>query len=108
MTYEQFIEQQLPLIVGDFPNFSEEKIANEIDKARNAINLRRRFTPTEDIPVEPQYYHVLIQLTIEALSKIGAEGQTSHSENGVGRVYDNASLYSQSTLGMIVPKVKSL
>ena len=84
------------------------KIANEIENARNAINLRRRFTPTDKIPLETKYYGVLIQLATEALSKLGAEGQKSHSESGVSRSYDNASPYSQATLGMVIPRGLSL
>lgn len=52
--------------------------------------------------VPPKYETLQIDAAVYMLNKRGGEGETSHSENGVSRVYENADLPA-SMLRAIVP-----
>lgn len=56
--------------------------------------------------VEPEYQNVQIRIAIEIYNKMGAEGQTSHSENGVSRAYESGDI-SPSLLAQITPMAKT-
>lgn len=55
-----------------------------------------------EVPV--QYEHLQLEIAIYMLNKRGAEGQTSHSENGISRSYENADI-PKSMLRSITPNV---
>lgn len=55
-----------------------------------------------EVPV--QYEHLQLEIAIYMLNKRGAEGQTSHSENGISRTYENADI-PKSMLRSITPNV---
>ena len=55
-----------------------------------------------EVPV--QYEHLQLEIAIYMLNKRGAEGQTSHSENGISRSYENADI-PKSMLMSITPNV---
>ena len=82
---------------------TSDDAVDEIMDAISAINERRRFTPTEEKIVEERYYSLIVRLAICAIAKYGAEGQTSHNENGIDRKYDGGSTYPISLLQEIVP-----
>ena len=63
--------------------------------------------PENQTEVEPQYLNLQIRIAVELYDKEGAEGQTAHSENGINRTYENASV-SNSLLAEITPKVIAL
>lgn len=67
------------------------------------INDIRQYTPVEDVIVEPQYESIAVEMTVALFSKIGAEGEVSHSENGISRVYDSSS-FPTALLSRIMPK----
>lgn len=52
--------------------------------------------------VPDKYAHTQVDAAVYLLNKRGAEGQTSHSENGISRNYENADLPA-SLLRDIVP-----
>lgn len=83
-------------------DFEEDDIYDEISSAIEAVNSRRHFTPTPSILVEDKYKDLVYKLCIAAMTKEGAEGQTSHSENGIARSYDSSD-YPESMLRRIVP-----
>lgn len=56
--------------------------------------------------VEPQYLNVQILMAIDLYNKRGAEGQTSHGENGISRSYESAGI-SPSLLAMVTPYVRT-
>ena len=58
-----------------------------------------------DVPSRYDYIHCMI--TVDLWNKRGAEGQTSHTENGISRVWAD-SLVSPSLLKMIPPMVGSV
>lgn len=81
-------------------------LQTEVQRAIDKINECRRFTPTEDKPYPQRYESTIIPLCLCAFAKIGAEGQTSHSENGVTRNYTTGGDYPQDMLNGIIPLVK--
>lgn len=52
--------------------------------------------------VPDQYAHAQVEIAVYLLNKRGAEGQTSHSENGISRSYESADIPS-TLLRDIVP-----
>lgn len=56
--------------------------------------------------VEPSLEHVQIKMAIELFNKAGAEGQTSHSENGVNRSYESGDI-SLGLLAQVIPHGKT-
>lgn len=68
----------------------------------------RHFNPTDDEPFESIYTGIIIQLALSAIAKYGAEGEKSHGEGGIKRVYDNASSYPLSLTRKIIPLAKGV
>ena len=66
-------------------------------------------TDEEGNPVEvPSKYHwTQIEVANFLVNKIGAEGETFHSENGVQRTYEKASV-PESMLRNVVPYAKAV
>lgn len=55
-----------------------------------------------DYEVEPEYEGLILLMAVDIWSKIGAEGERSHSENGVSRTY-SGDWVSKDLLARIVP-----
>lgn len=83
-------------------DFEDDDIYDEISSAFEAINSRRHFNPTPSILIEDKYKNLAYQLCIASMVKEGAEGEYSHSENGITRRYDSGD-YPESMLKRIVP-----
>ena len=83
---------------------TDAELADILESAK-AVILSRRF-PFGDFPpdVEERYKDLQIRIAVEMFNKRGAEGETSHSENGVSRSYSSASV-SEELLREITPKV---
>lgn len=88
------------------PEVDDLVYMQEIKEAIAEINRCRRFTPTEKVLYDPKYEDMIIPLCISSLAKIGAEGQSSHSENGVVRNYGTDGKYPASMLRSIKPLIK--
>ena len=71
------------------------------------LNRRYPFGVPENATVPAAYEHIQIQIALELFAKMGAEGQTAHSENGINRSYEAADV-SPSLLRRIVPLVGSV
>ena len=84
-------------------NASIEELEDILESAK-AVILSRRF-PFGEVPdeIENRYKDLQIRIAVEIFNKIGAEGETSHSENGVSRTYSSASV-SEDLLREITPK----
>lgn len=87
---------------------SADDALDEIQNALLEYYNDRHYTPTEKKPYEDVYAGIIIQLAISSISKNGAEGETSHSEGGVSRSYDNASDYPLSLTRKIIPLAKGV
>lgn len=85
-----------------------EEAQDEIEEALLEYYNDRHFTPTEDKPYEDIYAGIIIQLALSSYSKAGAEGETSHMEGGITRMYDNGSNYPLSLTRKIIPLAKGV
>lgn len=96
------------LIAKDFPieDKDEPVLKFEVKRAIKQINRCRRFEPTVDRPYDEKYEDLIIPLSISAFSKIGAEGETVHSENGITRHYTSGGDYPSDMLNEIIPLIK--
>lgn len=92
--------QRLKLVLGS-PSNEDELLQYYLDVAKDIICDIRH---TDE--VEPKYKNIQIEIAVELYNKRGAEGQTSHNENGISRSYENASV-SDSLLSKIIPFVKT-
>lgn len=86
--------------------FNDTYLQLEIDEAIEQINRCRRFTPTKEQPYDKKYEYLIIPMCVAAIAKIGAEGQNTHSENGIQRTYGSAMDYPKELISQIVPLIK--
>lgn len=99
------IKRKLKNMGVDYAN--DYDIYDEIDNAIEVVNSKRRFQPTSNILFEEKYTGLIVRLCIASISKWGAEGETSHSENNIVRNYEGGSEYPESMLSQIVPLGKA-
>ena len=84
---------------------SDDLLTTLLEEAEGIVlNRRYPFGPPEGATVEARYEHIQLKIAVELFSKLGAEGQTVHNENGVNRTYEAADI-SPSLLKRIVPLV---
>jgi hypothetical protein len=106
MTNEQKIERLAVLISPD--TVSTELAVALIEQAEGIVlNRRYPFGAPEGATVPSVYEHVQLQIAVELYSKMGAEGQTDHSESGISRSFESASV-SPSLLRQIIPVAGSV
>jgi hypothetical protein len=101
MTNEEKIKRLAVLIS---PDTAETELLLALMEQAEGIVLNRRypFGPPEGATVPLKYEHIQLQIAVELFSKMGAEGQTAHDENGINRTYEAADV-SPSLLRKIVP-----
>lgn len=87
-------------IVGN--NDSDEVLSTYLTLAGGKILTKAYPYNSEVSEVPAQYHYLQIEIAAYMLNKRGAEGQTSHSENGISRTYENADVPS-SMLKSVVP-----
>lgn len=90
----------------DYPKKDDTILEIELKSAIGVINRCRRFTPTNDMLYDIKYEDKILPLTIAGFMKNGAEGQVSHTENGIMRQYGNSGKYPKEMLEDIVPLTK--
>ena len=106
MTNEEKITRLAVLISPD--TASEELLTVLVEQAEGIVlNKRYPFGVPEGATVEARHEHIQIKIALELFSKMGAEGQTGHSENGISRSYEAADV-SPSLLRQITPKCGSV
>ena len=103
------IEKENALSVLILPDTAATDLLNLLVKQAESIVLNKRypFGVPENATVPAQYEHVQIRIAVELYSKMGAEGQTAHAENGITRTYEAADV-SPSLLRQIAPVVGSV
>lgn len=91
------------------PDTASETLLNFLLEQSEGIVLNKRypFGIPADATVPRQFEHIQIQIAVELFSKMGAEGQTVHDENGIKRTFESADV-SPSLLKRIVPLVGSV
>lgn len=106
MTNEEKLARLEVLISPD--TASAELLENLLWQAEGIVlNRRYPFGTPEGATVTSAYEHIQIQIALELYAKMGAEGQTGHSENGVSRSYEAADV-SPSLLKRILPVAGSV
>lgn len=81
---------------------SDEVLSAYLKLAGGKI-IAKAFPYQNDVTEVPaQYSHLQVEIAAYMLNKRGAEGQTSHTENGVTRQYESADVPS-SMLKAITP-----
>lgn len=95
---------QLERLKIRIPENTNELELEDLLESAKAVILSRRFPfgeqPTE---IEDRYKDLQIRIAVEMFNRLGAEGEITHSENGVSRVYSSAFV-SKELLQEITPK----
>ena len=101
MTNEEKLAKVKVLISPD--TASDELISSLLEQSEGIIlNRRYPFGAPEDASLSPLHEQIQIRMAVELFSKMGAEGQTMHIENGVHRTWEAADV-SPSLLRQIIP-----
>lgn len=100
------VEKRVALATMLAPDTDTEAVLDSMVKAAESLVLNRLypFGYPDGTVVPGRYEGIQIQLAVVLYSQRGAEGQTSHSENGITRVWPEKS----QLLNRIVPRVGSV
>lgn len=88
------------------PETENDQLLEMILEDAEELILSRRFPfrkDGEDYVLEDQFMSLQVKIAVEMFNKLGAEGETQHTENGVMRVWEKANV-SENLLSCIVPK----
>lgn len=108
-TLSSFVGELKSLLLArdfDITDKDTPTLQYEIKRAVREINRCRRFKATEEKPYDVKYEDLIIPLAISSFAKIGAEGQTVHSENGITRHYTSGGDYPKELLREIIPLIR--
>jgi hypothetical protein len=94
----------LRAMIGDSDNPTNETLTVYLSLAVNAVMNRLYPFGWEGKPLPSKYDYKACEIACYLYSKRGAEGQTGHSENGISRSYESASI-PDSMLNEITPFV---
>ena len=92
----------LKAMVGESDN--EEVLLAYLNIAGHKILNRAYPYGTDETEVPRRYAFLQCEIATYLLNKRGAEGQLSHSENGISRSYEKADV-PESMLGAVTPMV---
>lgn len=98
---------QLEILKAWLPDVKDDTLLQSaLERARLGIlELRFPFGYSNSQNLESQYMGLQIEWAIELISKMGAEGEIAHSENGVSRTYESGDV-SKSLKRRVVPMGK--
>lgn len=104
--YDLIDRAKLRLGISSSDRSNDDLLEELLNSAESAILARRfPFGYDEETTVLPAAFDDLkVRIAIDLFNKIGAEGQLSHSENGVQRTYES-SWISESLLQEVTPRV---
>lgn len=106
MTHDEKIARLKVLLSPD--TATDELLSFLLEQSEGVVLARRYpFGKPEGVTVPAIYEGVQLRIAIEMYSKMGAEGQIAHAENGVSRSYEAGDI-SPSLLRQITPKVGSV
>lgn len=96
-------DEKLQRLEGMLPEADVDDLLTLMDIS-NAVVLNQRypFGYPDGTEVESRFDALQLQIAVEIYNRAGAEGELSHSENGISRSYENAYV-SSSLLKRIVP-----
>ena len=89
---------------GSDTEWSDDVLLTYLSIAGQKI-INRAYPYDEEVTEVPKRYELLqCEIAAYLLNKRGAEGETSHSENGISRTYSNADV-PESLIGVVVPHI---
>lgn len=94
-----YLDQAAEIILNRLFPFGSKKI-EALCTSQNSNDTYTLGNLAEMVP--PCYRLKMVEIAVYLINKIGAEGQTAHSENGISRSYESASV-PESMLKDIVP-----
>lgn len=86
---------------------SDEVLTLYLDSAKGLVMDTRYPFNNQPAEMPSQFEAVRMDIAVELYQKIGAEGQTAHSESGIDRTYA-AALVSPGLIRRITPLAKVL
>jgi hypothetical protein len=102
MTNEEKLTMLRVMIDTDSEDWSDNILLTYLKIAGRKI-IDRAYPYDETVENVPKRYEILqCEIAAYLLNKRGAEGETSHSENGISRSYENADI-PESMLDVITP-----
>ena len=86
-------EKRMALAASLAPDTDTDEVLDNVLADAEALVLNRMypFGYPDGTDVPARYERIQVQLAVELYSKRGAEGQSSHSENGVSRTWVETS-----------------
>ncbi len=86
------------------PDTASDSLLNYLLEQSEGIILNRRypFGVPEGATLSPLHEQIQLRVAVELFTKMGAEGQVSHDENGVKRTWEAGDV-SPSLLRLVVP-----
>ena len=101
MTENEKLERLAVLISPD--TASNDLLSYLLEQSEGIIiNRRYPFGAPEGATLSPIQQQIQLRIAVELFSKMGAEGQTEHDENGIKRKWEAADV-SPSLLRHIIP-----
>ena len=86
-------------------NETNDALLTDLLESAKAAILARRFPYGEQpLELEPRYLDLQVRIAQDLYNRVGAEGETAHSENGVSRSW-GAENISTDLLGEVIPIV---
>lgn len=88
------IVEELKIELQDEPDFNENVLRLKVKNAVREVRIKRAYDRTsyteEQIEADlERYYAVILNVARYDYNKLGVEGQSNHSENGINRTYVN-------------------
>lgn len=99
MTHDEKLTALKAMVGG---SDTDEVLSAYLNLAGGKIIAKAYPYNSEVTEVPAQYHYLQIEIAAYMLNKRGAEGQTSHTENGITRQYENADVPA-SMLKAITP-----
>lgn len=105
-------DQEMIAIVGAMSGEASEMIVSAFLTMAGQAIINKAFPfATEDelqtLTVPTQYQNLQCEIAVYMLNKRGAEGQTTHNENGINRSYENGGI-PNSFMKQVVPFCRAL
>ena len=93
-------EKRTELAKSILPDTDTNEVLDAMLADAGALILNRMypFGYDESMVVPPRYERIQIRLAVELYTQRGAEGQTSHSENGISRSWPEQSALLKTIL----------
>ena len=104
MTIEEKIEAMRTGIAPEIEDNEEILKSELLDAEAMILNKMYPFGYDEAVTVPTRYERLQVKLAVELYTQRGAEGQTSHSENGISRSWPTVN----RILAQIVPSCGSV